>query len=85
MTPRGVHQALQQGGLFVFEGEEVVYSHYDRATGDHGDVADILKLVELKPQQQDCGCEEPSAAAAVAAAAASAPLPEFTPSTPRRF
>jgi len=29
-TPRGLYQALQQGGLFVFHGEQAVFSHYDK-------------------------------------------------------
>lgn len=85
MTPRGPHQALQQGGLFVFEGQEVIYSHYDKATADHGDIAGVLKLIEMRPQQEDCGCDTPSSMPPPVAASVPPPLPEFTPSTPRRF
>ena len=30
MTPMGMHQALQQGGMFLFHGYQDVFSHYDQ-------------------------------------------------------
>ena len=32
MTPKGFYQALQQGGLFVFQGEQLAFSHFDQAS-----------------------------------------------------
>ena len=29
-TPKGLYQALQQGGMFVFQGERTAFSHYDQ-------------------------------------------------------
>lgn len=34
-------QALQQGGVVVFQGQELLWAHYDPATAAHAD----LKLV----------------------------------------
>ena len=31
-------QALNQGGLFVFDGDDSVFVHYDASTGAHGDL-----------------------------------------------
>jgi hypothetical protein len=31
-------QALNQGGLFVFDGEDSAFVHYDASTGAHGDL-----------------------------------------------
>ena len=36
MTPKGLYQALQQGGLFVFQGEQLAFSHYDQVSVDGG-------------------------------------------------
>lgn len=35
-------QGLQQGGAFVFQGEELLFSHYDPSTGAHADLDSIL-------------------------------------------
>lgn len=40
-------QAFQQGGVFVFEGEECVYVWRDRATGDHAPFGEILAAVGI--------------------------------------
>jgi hypothetical protein len=51
-------QALQQGGMFVFDGYSCVWSHYDQATGAHADLAEVLgKAQQL--MQKDCGCPAP--------------------------
>lgn len=34
-------QAFQQGGTFVFAGEDCIFQHFDKSTGDHAP----LKLV----------------------------------------
>lgn len=44
--PRGVGQALQQGGVLVFDGESLAFSHYDRATGAHADIGGVVALVQ---------------------------------------
>ena len=30
MTPKGPYQALQQGGMFIFDGCKLVYSYHDK-------------------------------------------------------
>jgi len=40
-------QGLQQGGAFVFEGEKLLFQHYDASTGAHTDL-DTLLNVALK-------------------------------------
>lgn len=41
-------QGLNQGGLFVFEGSEVLLEHYDEATGAHCDPERILGALGLR-------------------------------------
>ena len=38
IIPPKQKQALNQGGLFVFDGDESVLVHYDASTGAHGDL-----------------------------------------------
>lgn len=40
--PPKLEQGLQQGGVFVFKGQQVVFSHYDPSTGAHADLATVL-------------------------------------------
>lgn len=42
-VPPRQDQAFQQGGMFVFRGEEAVFIHRDRATGDHADFSAVLR------------------------------------------
>lgn len=42
--PRGFEQALQQGAVFVFDGDRVAFSHRDRATGAHADLDGVVAL-----------------------------------------
>ena len=38
IIPPKQSQALNQGGLFVFDGADSVFVHYDASTGAHGDL-----------------------------------------------
>ena len=38
IIPPKQSQALNQGGLFVFDGEDSAFVHYDASTGAHGDL-----------------------------------------------
>ena len=38
IIPPKQKQALNQGGLFVFDGDDSVFVHYDASTGAHGDL-----------------------------------------------
>jgi hypothetical protein len=40
-------QAYQQGGAFLFDGRELVWSHYDPATGAHAEPEEILAAAGL--------------------------------------
>lgn len=58
MTPKGPYQALQQGGMFAFEGERALYSYLDKATGDHADLGEVLATAQaMVDRGVDCGCE----------------------------
>jgi len=52
--PPKLEQGLQQGGTFVFEGDQEVFSHYDPSTGAHADLnlvlAAALEAVKTKKQ-----------------------------------
>ena len=37
-------QGLQQGGAFVFEGESLLFQHYDPSTGAHADLDTVLNV-----------------------------------------
>lgn len=60
-TPPQPSQALQQGGMFVFNGTRCVWSRADAATGDHADLNKVLgvatQLGQLADAAADCGCE----------------------------
>ncbi|CAL8460633.1 g163 [Coccomyxa elongata] len=42
LKPPRDEMAFQQGGLFVFDGAEVLYAHKDEGTADHAPMADVL-------------------------------------------
>ncbi|WVZ60430.1 hypothetical protein U9M48_010452 [Paspalum notatum var. saurae] len=42
-TPADLTGVLQQGGMFVFRGKELVYSWRDEGTGDHAPMDDVLR------------------------------------------
>jgi hypothetical protein len=45
-----------QGGMFIFDGAECVWSHLDQATGAHADFADVMKVADSINSKKDCGC-----------------------------
>ena len=47
-VPPKLDQGLQQGGAFVFEGEQLLFQHYDPSTGAHADL-DVLLQAVLAP------------------------------------
>ncbi|KAK9820381.1 hypothetical protein WJX72_009668 [[Myrmecia] bisecta] len=49
-NPPKLGQALQQGGAIIFDGKEVVWQHYDTATGAHADPELILKARTDQPR-----------------------------------
>ncbi|XP_072972725.1 thioredoxin-like protein AAED1, chloroplastic [Typha angustifolia] len=43
-TPDDKSSVLQQGGMFVFRGKELLYARKDEGTGDHAPLNDILDI-----------------------------------------
>ncbi|XP_048136415.1 thioredoxin-like protein AAED1, chloroplastic [Rhodamnia argentea] len=43
-TPDDRSSVLQQGGMFVFKGKELLYARKDEGTGDHAPLDDILDI-----------------------------------------
>ncbi|CAG9460682.1 unnamed protein product [Pedinophyceae sp. YPF-701] len=43
--PKGAGQALNQGGMFVFEGAQCKFSHYDPATSAHADMDQVWSVL----------------------------------------
>ena len=41
-------QGLQQGGAFVFEGDKLLFQHYDPSTGAHVDLDDLLQAAVIQ-------------------------------------
>ena len=39
-------QAFNQGGTFLFDGEESVFAHYDESTGAHSDIQQVIDLAK---------------------------------------
>lgn len=48
-----------QGGMFIFDGETCVWSHFDQATGAHADYADVIKVADSISSSKDCRCSTP--------------------------
>ena len=44
IIPPKQSQAFNQGGLFVFDGADSVFVHYDASTGAHGDLAKAVAV-----------------------------------------
>lgn len=43
-TPADISSVLQQGGMFVFKGKELLYARKDEGTGDHAPLDDIINI-----------------------------------------
>lgn len=43
-TPEDRSSVLQQGGMFVFKGKELLYARKDEGTGDHAPLDEVLNL-----------------------------------------
>ncbi|CAN6450425.1 unnamed protein product [Victoria cruziana] len=43
-TPDDRSSVLQQGGMFIFKGKQLIYARKDEGTGDHAPLEDILNL-----------------------------------------
>ncbi|KAG0547768.1 hypothetical protein BDA96_01G108900 [Sorghum bicolor] len=48
-TPADLTGVLQQGGMFVFRGKELLYSWRDEGTGDHAPLDDVLSACRKTP------------------------------------
>ncbi|KAJ3672811.1 hypothetical protein LUZ60_006185 [Juncus effusus] len=49
-TPNDFSSVLQQGGMFVFKGKELIYARKDEGTGDHAPLDDVLNICCNKVQ-----------------------------------
>lgn len=45
-VPPQASQSLQQGGMFIFDGQECVWSHFDESTSDHADLDVVLGIID---------------------------------------
>lgn len=43
-VPPKQDQAFQQGGVVIYKGKELVWSHYDPATSSHADFNEVIKV-----------------------------------------
>ncbi|XP_004288275.1 PREDICTED: thioredoxin-like protein AAED1, chloroplastic [Fragaria vesca subsp. vesca] len=43
-TPDDINSVLQQGGMFVFKGKQLLYARKDEGTGDHAPLDDIFDV-----------------------------------------
>lgn len=41
-------QAFNQGGTFVFDGDQTVFAHYDESTGAHSDIREVIDLAKAR-------------------------------------
>lgn len=44
--PPTADQALQQGGVVIFDGETPIWVHRDPATGAHADMEEVIKVAK---------------------------------------
>lgn len=57
-TPNATLQALQQGGIFLFDGDRVAFSHFDEATGAHADLAGVVALAQGLVASSEAGAAQ---------------------------
>lgn len=50
-NPPALDQALNQGGVVVFQGRRAVFSHYDPSTGSHADWKRVVATVNALPRR----------------------------------
>jgi hypothetical protein len=43
-------QAFNQGGTFLFDGDETIFAHYDESTGAHSDIDQVIGLAKERIQ-----------------------------------
>ena len=42
--PKAMERTMVQGGAFVFEGSEAIFSHYDVSSGAHADLDELVRV-----------------------------------------
>ena len=42
--PRAMERTMVQGGTFVFDGDEQIFTHYDSSSGAHADLGEVVQL-----------------------------------------
>lgn len=53
-TPDDKSSVLQQGGMFVFKGKQLLYARKDEGTGDHAPLDDIYNICCRVPAWSNC-------------------------------
>eukprot|EP01023_Acetabularia_acetabulum_P006942 TRINITY_DN12953_c0_g1_i1.p1 TRINITY_DN12953_c0_g1~~TRINITY_DN12953_c0_g1_i1.p1 ORF type:complete len:286 (-),score=23.67 TRINITY_DN12953_c0_g1_i1:861-1625(-) len=46
-------QFTQQGGMYIFDGHECIYGHYDEATAASPDLNEVFKLIKITNEKAD--------------------------------
>ena len=46
--PPKQEQAFNQGGAFLFDGDETAFAHYDESTGAHCDIQQVIDLANQR-------------------------------------
>jgi hypothetical protein len=44
-------QAFNQGGTFVFAGDQTLFAHYDESTGAHSDIDMVIGLAKQQIEE----------------------------------
>jgi hypothetical protein len=45
-------QAFNQGGTFLFDGNDTIFAHYDESTGAHSDIDQVMRLAKDRVQSK---------------------------------
>jgi hypothetical protein len=64
--PPKLDQALQQGGVLVFDGARVAFAHRDQATGAHADLGDVVAVATRLAEESEANAAACAAATAAA-------------------
>lgn len=51
--PPKQEQAFNQGGTFLFDGEETVFAHYDASTGAHSIIQEVIDLAKSRLKSRE--------------------------------
>lgn len=52
LDPRAIEKTMVQGGTFVFDGQDEIFSHYDASSGVHADLDEASAYAQLVEYQR---------------------------------